>query len=80
MRGDLLEDQCWFRPDLHHQEGQLPPCLLGCLDATTVLCRGISELGIYPAVEPLDSPYSTSRMLDPRIVGQEHYDTATRDQ
>src|SRR5271154_1661744 len=45
------------------------------LDATTVLSRGISELGIYPAVDPLDSK---SRMLDPRVVGQEHYDTASR--
>jgi len=43
------------------------------LDATTVLNRAISELGIYPAVDPLDS---TSRILDPQIVGQEHYDTA----
>src|SRR5437773_6750849 len=43
------------------------------LDATTVLSRRISELGIYPAVDPLDS---TSRILDARIVGQEHYDTA----
>ena len=43
------------------------------LDATTVLNRQISELGIYPAVDPLDS---TSRVLDPRIVGQEHYQTA----
>ncbi len=43
------------------------------LDATTVLNRQIAELGIYPAVDPLDS---TSRMLDPRIVGQEHYDAA----
>jgi F-type H+-transporting ATPase subunit beta len=43
------------------------------LDATTVLSRRISELGIYPAVDPLDS---TSRILDPRIVGQDHYDTA----
>ena len=43
------------------------------LDATTNLNRAISELGIYPAVDPLDS---TSRMLSPRIVGQEHYDTA----
>jgi F-type H+-transporting ATPase subunit beta len=43
------------------------------LDATTVLSRAISELGIYPAVDPLDS---TSRILDARIVGQEHYDTA----
>ena len=43
------------------------------LDATTVLNRAISELGIYPAVAPLDS---TSRVLEPRVVGQEHYDTA----
>ncbi len=43
------------------------------LDATTVLSRAISELGIYPAVDPLDS---TSRVLDPRVVGQEHYDVA----
>jgi F-type H+-transporting ATPase subunit beta len=43
------------------------------LDATTVLNRAISELGIYPAVDPLDS---TSRVLEPRTVGQEHYDTA----
>jgi F-type H+-transporting ATPase subunit beta len=43
------------------------------LDATTVLNRQIAELGIYPAVDPLDS---TSRILDPRVVGQEHYETA----
>jgi len=43
------------------------------LDATTVLSRQISEKGIYPAVDPLDS---TSRMLDPRVVGEEHYQTA----
>ncbi len=43
------------------------------LDATTVLNRAISEKGIYPAVDPLDS---TSRMLDPIVVGQEHYDVA----
>ena len=43
------------------------------LDATTVLSRSIAEKGIYPAVDPLDS---TSRMLDPRVVGQEHYDVA----
>ena len=43
------------------------------LDATTVLSRQIAELGIYPAVDPLDS---TSRSLDPRIVGEEHYATA----
>ena len=43
------------------------------LDATTVLSRQIAELGIYPAVDPLDS---SSRQLDPLVVGQEHYDTA----
>ncbi len=45
------------------------------LDATTVLSRAISEKGIYPAVDPLDS---TSRMLDPRIIGDEHYAIARR--
>jgi len=44
------------------------------LDATTVLSRQIAELGIYPAVDPLDS---TSRILDPRIIGEEHYNVAT---
>ncbi|HLY58009.1 MAG TPA: F0F1 ATP synthase subunit beta [Stellaceae bacterium] len=43
------------------------------LDATTVLSRQIAELGIYPAVDPLDS---TSRMLDPRVIGEEHYQVA----
>ncbi|WP_428407364.1 F0F1 ATP synthase subunit beta [Hyphococcus sp.] len=43
------------------------------LDATTVLNRAIAEKGIYPAVDPLDS---TSRILDPRVIGQEHYDVA----
>jgi F-type H+/Na+-transporting ATPase subunit beta len=43
------------------------------LDATTVLSRQIAELGIFPAVDPLDS---TSRILDPRVVGQDHYDVA----
>ena len=43
------------------------------LDATTVLSRPIAELGIYPAVDPLDS---TSRVLDPRVVGERHYNTA----
>jgi F-type H+-transporting ATPase subunit beta len=45
------------------------------LDATTVLSRNIAEKGIYPAVDPLDS---TSRMLDPRIVGEEHYQVARK--
>lgn len=43
------------------------------MDATTVLSRSIVELGIYPAVDPLES---TSRILDPRIVGEEHYEVA----
>jgi F-type H+-transporting ATPase subunit beta len=45
------------------------------LDATTVLSRQIAELGIFPAVDPLDS---TSRMLDPRVIGEEHYAVARR--
>ena len=50
-----------------------PATTFAHLDATTVLSRSIAELGIYPAVDPLDS---TSRMLSARILGQEHYDTA----
>ena len=50
-----------------------PATTFSHLDATVVLSRQIAELGIYPAVDPLDS---TSRQLDPLVVGQEHYDTA----
>jgi len=50
-----------------------PATTFAHLDATTVLARSIAELGIYPAVDPLDS---TSRMLDPRIIGAEHYAVA----
>jgi F-type H+-transporting ATPase subunit beta len=50
-----------------------PATTFAHLDATTVLSRGIAELGIYPAVDPLDS---TSRILDPLIVGEEHYRVA----
>lgn len=50
-----------------------PATTFAHLDATTVLSRALTELGIYPAVDPLDS---TSRMLDPSIVGQQHYDVA----
>ena len=50
-----------------------PAAVFSHLDATTVLSRQISELGIYPAVDPLDS---TSRILEPGIIGQEHYDVA----
>lgn len=50
-----------------------PATTFSHLDATTVLSRSIAELGIYPAVDPLDS---SSRILDPNIVGSEHYDVA----
>ncbi|XP_057293262.1 ATP synthase subunit beta, mitochondrial [Hydractinia symbiolongicarpus] len=50
-----------------------PATTFAHLDANTVLSRGIAELGIYPAVDPLDS---NSRILDPNVVGQEHYDIA----
>ncbi|MEM1364669.1 MAG: F0F1 ATP synthase subunit beta [Pseudomonadota bacterium] len=52
-----------------------PASTFAHLDATTVLNRAISEKGIYPAVDPLDS---TSRILDPNVIGEEHYDTARR--
>ena len=52
-----------------------PATTFSHLDATTVLSRKIAELGIYPAVDPLDS---TSRILDPNIVGEDHYNTAQR--
>lgn len=50
-----------------------PATTFAHLDATTVLSRAIAELGIYPAVDPLDS---TSRIMDPNIIGQEHYNIA----
>ena len=50
-----------------------PATTFAHLDATTVLSRSIVELGIYPAVDPLES---TSRILDPKIVGEEHYEVA----
>ena len=52
-----------------------PATTFAHLDATTVLSRSIVELGIYPAVDPLES---TSRILDPRIVGEEHYVVARK--
>jgi len=52
-----------------------PATTFSHLDATTVLSRKISELGIFPAVDPLES---TSRILNPQVVGQDHYDTAER--
>jgi F-type H+-transporting ATPase subunit beta len=53
-----------------------PATAFAHLDATTNLSRSISEMGIYPAVDPLAS---TSRILDPRIIGEEHYNTAHKD-
>jgi F-type H+-transporting ATPase subunit beta len=50
-----------------------PHTVFAHLDATTTLSRAITEKGIYPAVDPLDS---TSRIMDPRYIGQEHYDVA----
>lgn len=52
-----------------------PHATFAHLDAQTVLSRSIAELGIYPAVDPLDS---TSRILDPQVIGQRHYDVANR--
>jgi len=52
-----------------------PATTFAHLDATVVLSRNIASLGIYPAVDPLDS---TSRQLDPNVIGHEHYDTARR--
>lgn len=52
-----------------------PATTFSHLDATTVLSRSIAELGIYPAVDPLES---TSRILDPRVIGEEHYETAMK--
>jgi F-type H+-transporting ATPase subunit beta len=50
-----------------------PATTFAHLDGTVVLSRQIAELGIYPAVDPLDS---TSRILDPAVIGEEHYHTA----
>ncbi|MCL1924612.1 MAG: F0F1 ATP synthase subunit beta, partial [Defluviitaleaceae bacterium] len=52
-----------------------PATTFSHLDATTVLSRAIVELGIYPAIDPLES---TSRILDPHVVGEEHYEVATK--
>ncbi|MCX7918919.1 MAG: F0F1 ATP synthase subunit beta [bacterium] len=71
-RGSITSVQCIYVPadDL---TDPAPATTFSHLDATTVLSRQIAELGIYPAVDPLDS---TSRILDPRIVGEEHYTVA----
>jgi F-type H+-transporting ATPase subunit beta len=58
---------------IHLTGSPVPATTFAHLDATVVLSRQIAELGIYPAIDPLDS---NSRQLDPLIVGQEHYDVA----
>ena len=72
MKGSITSVQAVYVPadDL---TDPAPATTFAHLDATTVLSRAISSLGIYPAVDPLDS---TSRILTPEIVGQEHYDVA----
>src|SRR6202044_2903666 len=71
-RGSITSVQALYVPadDLTDPS---PATTFARLDATTVLSRALTEIGIYPAVDPLAS---TSRILDPRIVGQEHYDVA----
>src|SRR5215207_6575010 len=74
MKGSITSVQAIYVPadDL---TDPAPATSFAHLDATTVLSRGIAEKGIYPAVDPLDS---TSRMLDARIIGEDHYQTARR--
>jgi F-type H+-transporting ATPase subunit beta len=74
MKGAITSVQAIYVPadDL---TDPAPATTFAHLDATTVLNRAISELGIYPAVDPLDS---TSRILDPQVVGAEHYAVARK--
>lgn len=71
-KGSITAVQCVYVPadDL---TDPAPATTFAHLDGTVVLSRQIAELGIYPAVDPLDS---TSRILDPNVIGEEHYDTA----
>jgi F-type H+-transporting ATPase subunit beta len=73
-KGSITAVQCVYVPadDL---TDPAPATTFAHLDGTVVLSRQIAELGIYPAVDPLDS---TSRILDPNVLGDEHYDTAQR--
>jgi F-type H+-transporting ATPase subunit beta len=73
-RGSITSVQAIYVPADDYTD-PAPATTFAHLDATTQLSRAISELGIYPAVDPLSS---TSRILDPNIVGQEHYDVAQR--
>lgn len=72
MNGSITSVQAVYVPadDL---SDPAPATTFAHLDATTVLSRSIAELGIYPAVDPLDS---SSRIMDANIIGEEHYDTA----
>ncbi len=72
VKGSITSVQAIYVPADDYTD-PAPATTFAHLDASTNLSRKISELGIYPAVDPLAS---TSRILDPRIVGQEHYDTA----
>jgi len=76
MKGSITSVQAIYVPadDL---TDPAPATTFAHLDATTVLSRGISELGIYPCVDPLDS---TSRLMDPRTIGDRHYGTARMSQ
>ncbi len=71
-RGSITSVQAIYVP-ADDMTDPAPATAMSHLDATTVLSRPISELGIYPAVDPLDS---TSRILDPEVVGEEHYEVA----
>ena len=73
-RGSITSVQAIYVPADDYTD-PAPATTFAHLDATTNLSRAISELGIYPAVDPLAS---TSRILDPRILGDEHYDVAQR--
>ena len=75
-KGSITSVQAIYVP-AHDLTDPAPATTFAHLDATTVLSRQIAELGIYPAVDPLDS---TSRSLDPRIVGDEHYQVARETQ
>ncbi|HYS04254.1 MAG TPA: F0F1 ATP synthase subunit beta [Candidatus Dormibacteraeota bacterium] len=72
VKGSITSVQAIYVPADDYTD-PAPATTFAHLDASTNLSRKISELGIYPAVDPLAS---TSRILDPRVVGQEHYDTA----
>jgi len=74
QKGSITSVQPRYVPD-DTLARTVPATSFAHLDATTVLSRGIAEKGIYPAVDPLDS---TSRMLSPLVVGEEHYAVARR--